>query len=114
MTRVRFGFVMPADQLYKTRRSSYVHDLDRALSLISGHFDSAWIIDHLQFGDADVLEGFTTLAYDDFDFVGTPLQLVEQMRPFVELGVDYFMLDCGGFPELTTLELLVNKVLPAW
>lgn len=50
---------------------------------------------------------------DDFDFVGTPEQLVEQMRAFIELGVDYFMLDCSGFPNLTTLELLANEVLPA-
>jgi alkanesulfonate monooxygenase SsuD/methylene tetrahydromethanopterin reductase-like flavin-dependent oxidoreductase (luciferase family) len=46
-------------------------------------------------------------------FVGTPAQVVEQMRPFVELGVDYFMLSCGGFPHLTTLEMLINEVLPA-
>ena len=32
-------------------------------------------------------------------FVGTPAQVVEQMRPFVELGVNYFMLSCGGFPD---------------
>jgi alkanesulfonate monooxygenase SsuD/methylene tetrahydromethanopterin reductase-like flavin-dependent oxidoreductase (luciferase family) len=50
---------------------------------------------------------------DDFDFVGTPRQIVEQMRPFIDMGVDYFMLDCGGFPDLTTLELLVSEVLPA-
>ena len=50
---------------------------------------------------------------DDFDFVGTPEQLIEQMRAFIELGVDYFMLDCSGFPNLTTLELLVHEVLPA-
>jgi alkanesulfonate monooxygenase SsuD/methylene tetrahydromethanopterin reductase-like flavin-dependent oxidoreductase (luciferase family) len=49
---------------------------------------------------------------DDFDFVGTPEQLIEQMRPFIEVGVDYFMLDCGGFPNLTTLEMLINEVLP--
>lgn len=47
------------------------------------------------------------------DFVGTPRQLIEQMQPFVELGVDYFMLDCGGFPRLTTVEMLVTEVLPA-
>jgi alkanesulfonate monooxygenase SsuD/methylene tetrahydromethanopterin reductase-like flavin-dependent oxidoreductase (luciferase family) len=47
------------------------------------------------------------------DFVGTPAQIIEQMQPFVELGVDYFMLDCGGFPRLTTVELLVHEVLPA-
>jgi alkanesulfonate monooxygenase SsuD/methylene tetrahydromethanopterin reductase-like flavin-dependent oxidoreductase (luciferase family) len=47
------------------------------------------------------------------DFVGTPAQIIEQMQPFVELGVDYFMLDCGGFPSLTTVEMVVHEVLPA-
>ena len=50
---------------------------------------------------------------DDFDFAGTPAQVIEQMRAFIDLGIDYFMLDCGGFPNLTTLELLVDEVLPA-
>ncbi len=303
MTAIQFGFTMPADQLDKARRTMYVEDLNRALTLISGHFDSAWFIDHLQFGDADVLEGFTALSYmaalhpqlkfghtvlcqafrnpallakmsatlqflsggrflfgigagwhaeeyraygydfpsaavrvqqleetlqiitamwtekkatftgtyyrvidaycepkpdplptimvgafrpkmlrltaryadnwnvsstpisryrqlveaferacaevgrdpalvrrawaggcvcaptqaqaeqlageryraddDNFDFVGTPGQVVEQIRAFIDLGVDYFIVDCGGFPNLTTLELLVNEVLPA-
>ena len=56
---------------------------------------------------------YNTHPEDDFDFVGTPDQIIAQMRPFIELGVDYFMLDCGGFPNLTTLELLVSEVLPA-
>lgn len=43
----------------------------------------------------------------------TPSQIIEQMQPFVELGVDYFLLDCGGFPRLTTVELLIEEVLPA-
>jgi alkanesulfonate monooxygenase SsuD/methylene tetrahydromethanopterin reductase-like flavin-dependent oxidoreductase (luciferase family) len=47
------------------------------------------------------------------DFVGTPAQIIEQMQPFVELGVDYFMLDCGGFPRLTTHDMLMTKVLAA-
>lgn len=300
---VQFGFVMPADQLDKHKRATYVADLERALTLIGGHFDSAWSVDHLQFGTADVLEGFTLLTYlaarhpqlqfgntvlcqsfrnpallakmgatlhflsggrfilglgagwhaeeyhaygynfppagvrveqlaealqiikalwteptatfcgrhyqiqdaycepkpaprppimvgafqpkmlrltahhadwwnvsstgprayarmvqefdqacaelgrdpatvrrtwcggcacaptvdkaklltgdridaeseEDFGFVGTPTQIVEQMGCFVELGVDYFMLDCAGFPDLGTLELLVDEVLP--
>ncbi len=46
-------------------------------------------------------------------FVGTPAQIIDQMRPFLDLGVDYFMLSSGGFPELTTLEMLVSEVLPA-
>ncbi len=304
MPQIQFGFTMPADQLDKTQLATYVADLNRALTLISGHFDSAWFIDHLQAGDEGMLEGFTALSYmaalhpqlkfghtvlcqsfrnpallakmgatlhflsggrfilglgagwheeeyraygydfppasvrveqleetlhiikalwtepqatfqgkhyhvhaaycepkpdplpvimvgafkpkmlrltaryadwwnvsstgvqtyrrmvetfeqacaeigrvpatvrrswgggcacapteaaakrlaavrfsadneDDFGFVGTPQQIVEQMRPFIELGVDYFMVDCSGFPDLTTLELLVHEVLPA-
>jgi alkanesulfonate monooxygenase SsuD/methylene tetrahydromethanopterin reductase-like flavin-dependent oxidoreductase (luciferase family) len=46
-------------------------------------------------------------------FLGTPAQLLEQLQPFVDLGVDYFMLQAGGFPDLTTLELLVSEVIPA-
>jgi alkanesulfonate monooxygenase SsuD/methylene tetrahydromethanopterin reductase-like flavin-dependent oxidoreductase (luciferase family) len=300
--RIQFGFSIPADALDKRRRATYVDDVNRALDLVSGSFDAAWVIDHLQFGDADVLEGFTTLAYlaalhprlkvghavlcqsfrnpallakmgatlqflsggryifgigagwheeehraygydfppagarveqlaeavqivkalwteerttfegkhyrvvearceprpnpvppvmigafrpkmlhltaryadwwdvsstgiDDYrplaaafeqacaevgrdpstvrrswsggcacapteqgvakiveqrpqlqpgeDFVGAPQQLIEQMQPFIELGVDYFILDCSGFPDLTTLRLLVDEVLPA-
>jgi alkanesulfonate monooxygenase SsuD/methylene tetrahydromethanopterin reductase-like flavin-dependent oxidoreductase (luciferase family) len=49
----------------------------------------------------------------DNAFAGTPEQVIEQMAPFVELGVDYFMLSCGGFPDLTTLRLLRDEVLPA-
>jgi alkanesulfonate monooxygenase SsuD/methylene tetrahydromethanopterin reductase-like flavin-dependent oxidoreductase (luciferase family) len=63
MTNINFGFTMPADQLDKSRRNTYVDHLNQALDLISGHFESAWIIDHLQFGDSDVLESFTTLSY---------------------------------------------------
>jgi alkanesulfonate monooxygenase SsuD/methylene tetrahydromethanopterin reductase-like flavin-dependent oxidoreductase (luciferase family) len=56
----------------------------------------------------------TDAAYEaGEDFVGTPAQIIEQMLRFVDLGVDYFMLDCGGFPSLTTAEMLVNEVLPA-
>lgn len=46
-------------------------------------------------------------------FVGTPSEVIEQMRPFVELGVDSFLLDCGGFPRLTTVEMLIDEVMPA-
>ena len=44
---------------------------------------------------------------------GTPKHVIEQMKPFIELGVDYFMLHCGGFPRLTTAELLINEGMPA-
>ncbi len=304
MPHIQFGLFIPADSLNKVRLMTYVEDVNNALALASGHFDSAWIIDHLQFGSDDVMESFTTLSYmaalhpalkfghlvlcqsfrnpallakmgatlqflsggrlilgigagwheeeyraygydfppasvrvaqleetlhiikslwseekvtfmgkyhrvseaycepkpeplppimvgafkpkmlrltakyadwwnvssigvegykdllreceracaeagrdpstlkrtwaggcacaatqeealawagdrfsaenpDDFGFVGTPQQVIEQMRHFVALGVDYFMLDCADFPNLTTLNLLIHEVLPA-
>jgi hypothetical protein len=39
--------------------------------------------------------------------------VTEQMGRFIDAGVDTLMVDCGGFPNLTTLELLVGEVLPA-
>ena len=63
MTRIQLGFGMPAGSVDKGRRATFVDDLNRALNLVTGHFHSAWIVDHLQFGDADVLEGFTALTY---------------------------------------------------
>ncbi len=53
---------MPRMGCNKARRATFVADLDQALALISGHFNSAWIIDHLQLAD-DVLESFTTLSF---------------------------------------------------
>ena len=44
--------------------------------------------------------------------VGTPAQVVEQIRAFVELGVDYFMVCVPRFPNMTTLELLIDDVIP--
>ncbi len=47
-----------------------------------------------------------------FNFVGTPEQIAEHLRPFIDLGIEYFQIGCGGFPRLTTLETLVAEVLP--
>src|SRR4029434_9049658 len=60
---IEFGFIMPGDRIDGPRRAEYVANVDRALALVAGHFDSAWFIDHLQFGDSGVLEGFTALTY---------------------------------------------------
>ena len=45
--------------------------------------------------------------------MGTPAQVAEQLRPFSDLGVDNFILAGAGFPQLTTLEVLIDEVLPA-
>jgi alkanesulfonate monooxygenase SsuD/methylene tetrahydromethanopterin reductase-like flavin-dependent oxidoreductase (luciferase family) len=60
---IQFGFCIPAESCEKERRASWVKDINRALSLVSGHFDSAWMVDHMMFDDGDVLEAFTSLSY---------------------------------------------------
>ena len=51
---------------------------------------------------------------EEFDFLGTPEQVIAQMRAFVEAGVDTFILDPGGFPDRTSLDLLIGEVIPAF
>ena len=48
----------------------------------------------------------------DNAFVGTPSQVVEQMQPFVENGVDYFMLDVLGLPNPDVISMVTNEVIP--
>jgi len=45
--------------------------------------------------------------------VGTAKQVTEQMRAFIDIGVDYFMLGTPGLPNFVTLETLMGEVLPA-
>jgi alkanesulfonate monooxygenase SsuD/methylene tetrahydromethanopterin reductase-like flavin-dependent oxidoreductase (luciferase family) len=52
------------------------------------------------------------LKRDYKGFIGTPSQIIEQMRPFIDFGVDYFMLQTGEFSSREMLELLINEVLP--
>src|SRR5687768_4264826 len=62
MARVEFGLCLPGE-LRHEQRGTFLVDLNRALDLAAGPFDSAWMVDHLQFGGVGVLEGFTALAY---------------------------------------------------
>jgi alkanesulfonate monooxygenase SsuD/methylene tetrahydromethanopterin reductase-like flavin-dependent oxidoreductase (luciferase family) len=43
---------------------------------------------------------------------GTPQQVIDQLGAFIDLGVDYFILGASGVPKLTTLETLLNDVIP--
>jgi alkanesulfonate monooxygenase SsuD/methylene tetrahydromethanopterin reductase-like flavin-dependent oxidoreductase (luciferase family) len=44
--------------------------------------------------------------------IGTPKQIIEQLKPFIDLGVVSFQLKNEGFPDTTSLHLLVEEVLP--
>lgn len=45
--------------------------------------------------------------------VGAPAQILAQWEPFIDLGVDCFMLDRGGFSHVTMVETLIAEVLPS-
>ena len=63
MRTIEFGLMAPGDGLDKGRRDTYLEDVKRLLDVVKGAFVSAWFIDHLQFDDGDVLEGWTALTY---------------------------------------------------
>lgn len=44
--------------------------------------------------------------------LGTPEQIVEQLRAYVELGIHSFMLGSRSLSDTTTVELLAKEVLP--
>jgi alkanesulfonate monooxygenase SsuD/methylene tetrahydromethanopterin reductase-like flavin-dependent oxidoreductase (luciferase family) len=49
----------------------------------------------------------------DNAFVGTPQQCIDLMSLFVEAGVTYFMLEVLGLPDMDTLGMVMEDVLPA-
>lgn len=44
-------------------------------------------------------------------FVGTPAQILEQMKPFIDFGVDYFMLDILDVNDPAVLNTVLNDVI---
>jgi alkanesulfonate monooxygenase SsuD/methylene tetrahydromethanopterin reductase-like flavin-dependent oxidoreductase (luciferase family) len=60
---LHFGIVIPAELRDPALRSTYLRDVNHLLDRAGSHFQSAWIVDHLQFDDFAVLESFTTLSY---------------------------------------------------
>ena len=46
--------------------------------------------------------------------VGTPEQVVKQIQQFVDLGVDYFMVEVLGLANPAIRRLVVEEVLSQW
>ena len=43
---------------------------------------------------------------------GTPAQVTEQLKPFTDLGVEYFMMRFVDFPSTKGAELFAERVIP--
>lgn len=63
MATIQFGYVITADIAAGISQAAYLDAVNRALEMVSGVFDSAWMIDHLQFTDMPLLEGLSSIAY---------------------------------------------------
>jgi alkanesulfonate monooxygenase SsuD/methylene tetrahydromethanopterin reductase-like flavin-dependent oxidoreductase (luciferase family) len=57
------GITFPLVQTPALSRAEFLQELDNHIALLSPEFESAWLIDHLQFDDADLLEAWSTISY---------------------------------------------------
>jgi alkanesulfonate monooxygenase SsuD/methylene tetrahydromethanopterin reductase-like flavin-dependent oxidoreductase (luciferase family) len=62
MTHIQFGWALPFES-GNTSRSNQISAYQQGLDIIAGHFDSAWMGDHVQFGTTPVLDAWTTMSY---------------------------------------------------
>ena len=46
------------------------------------------------------------------NLVGTPEQVAERIRTYMDLGVTSFMPWCSDYPEDTTMRVFAEKVIP--
>ena len=61
MARVQFGLSLSSPR--RMSHQDYLASVQKSLELVTGHFDSVWFTDHLQYDNAPILEGWTILTY---------------------------------------------------
>jgi alkanesulfonate monooxygenase SsuD/methylene tetrahydromethanopterin reductase-like flavin-dependent oxidoreductase (luciferase family) len=49
---------------------------------------------------------------DDVEIKGTPEQIAEQLLPYIDMGVDYFIFESYQLQNPDSVSLIVNEVLP--
>lgn len=63
MTQVRFGWALNASPVEGMSPQQFREAVQQQIKLIEECIDSLWFVDHVQFGDRPLLEGWTALAY---------------------------------------------------
>lgn len=61
MSQVQFGLTVPMGT--SEQPQEFLPKMNAALDSVTGHFDSVWIADHVQFGEAPLMEAWTMLTY---------------------------------------------------
>jgi alkanesulfonate monooxygenase SsuD/methylene tetrahydromethanopterin reductase-like flavin-dependent oxidoreductase (luciferase family) len=55
---------------------------------------------------------FAERPFSSLGTVGTPDQIVEQLRPFINAGMDYWIVGFPRWPDLEMLDLFIEEVIP--
>ena len=63
MASIQFGWALNAETPQSMTPSQYRAGVQRQLELVGPQVDSLWFVDHVQFGDSPLLEGWTALTY---------------------------------------------------
>ncbi|MBV9709389.1 MAG: LLM class flavin-dependent oxidoreductase [Ktedonobacteraceae bacterium] len=63
MAQIQFGWVLNPGPVEGMSARQFKDAVQQQIELIDGSFDSLWFVDHLQFGNTPVLEGWTALTY---------------------------------------------------
>jgi alkanesulfonate monooxygenase SsuD/methylene tetrahydromethanopterin reductase-like flavin-dependent oxidoreductase (luciferase family) len=63
MTEIQFGWVLNAGPEKEMSSRQFNEISRRQIELVREQIDSLWFVDHVQFGDSPVLEGWTALTY---------------------------------------------------
>jgi alkanesulfonate monooxygenase SsuD/methylene tetrahydromethanopterin reductase-like flavin-dependent oxidoreductase (luciferase family) len=118
--RLDFGF-LPSRDLYK-RKLTFLENACKAIGRDFGEIEKAcWpggqvlvakTEDELQKKIAE--KNVLSLSKEDFlqvNLVGTPEQIMEQLKVYVDLGVSCFMLYFGDLPRVDGLRLFAESVM---
>ncbi|MDP9382159.1 MAG: LLM class flavin-dependent oxidoreductase [Chloroflexota bacterium] len=62
--------------------------------------------------EADAQRIAARSPYNNNAIIGTPVQVAEQLQPFIALGVDYLIVRLLDFPDTAGIELFVQEVMP--
>jgi alkanesulfonate monooxygenase SsuD/methylene tetrahydromethanopterin reductase-like flavin-dependent oxidoreductase (luciferase family) len=63
MAQIQFGWALNGGPVEGMAPSQYRRSVKQQIELVEAQVDSLWFIDHVQFGDDPLLEGWTALTY---------------------------------------------------
>ncbi|HLI68523.1 MAG TPA: LLM class flavin-dependent oxidoreductase [Ktedonobacteraceae bacterium] len=63
MAPIQFGWALNASPVEGMTPSQFTQAVQQQIQRVEAYIDSLWFVDHVQFGDSPLLEGWTALTY---------------------------------------------------